>query len=223
MILKDRKTYQMIIPWSWQRWPLDLLRMTDIGNRVVTRNGSKPRSERFRQNKWNLWSFWFSSWKKRFLCEYVIKYSVHVPFTFDCCKIKYKTRMHSSRMRTARSLIVSPYLVVFHACPPSSPCTPPSPCMPPFSTYPTSLRHTCPPATTHTPSNRACPLATTYPLATMHAPQQPCTPPSNHTCPPRQPCMPPKKPCMPPWQPCMPPGNHTCPHPPVDRQTPVKS
>ena len=63
--------------------------------------------------------------------------------------------MHSSRMRTARSLIVSPYLVVSHAHPPRS-------------------NHARQPgATMHAP-----------PGATMHAPKQPCMPPrSNHTCP----------------------------------------
>ena len=70
------------------------------------------------------------------------------------------TRMHSSRMRTARSLIVSPYLVISHACPPSN--------------------HACPPR-----SNHACP-----PGATTHAPcEQPCTPQSNHAPPLEQPCM----------------------------------
>ena len=55
-----------------------------------------------------------------------------------------KTRMHSSRMRTARSLTVSPYLVVSHACPPEQPRTllehprtppqPEQPCTPPGAT-----------------------------------------------------------------------------------------
>ena len=54
----------------------------------------------------------------------------------------YTTRMHSRRMRTTRSLIVSPYLVVSHAHPPEQPCTPPpeQPCMPPPQS-----NHTCPP------------------------------------------------------------------------------
>ena len=81
------------------------------------------------------------------------------------CKY-YETRMHSSRMRTARSLTVSAYLVVSDARPPQS-------------------NHACPlGATTHAappprrnhtppPNNHACP-----PGATMHAPR------SNHTCPP---------------------------------------
>ena len=82
--------------------------------------------------------------------------------------------MHSSRMRTARSLTVSPYLIISppratthaprsnHACPPEQPCMPPR-------------------ATMHAPrSNHTCP-----PRATTH------TPPSNHTCPLEQPCMPP--------------------------------
>ena len=80
------------------------------------------------------------------------------------------TRMHSSRMHTARSLIVSHCI----------------PCMPP----PNNHTHTLA-ATMHAPpgSNHACPLeatmhnpprATTHtpPRATMHAPQ------SNHACPP---------------------------------------
>ena len=128
--------------------------------------------------------------------------------------------MHSSRMRTARSLIVSPYLVVSHARPtgsnhacisPEQPHMPPQeqpcmtseqPCMPPRS------NHTCPlGATTHTP-----------PGATMHAPQeQPCMLPPGATmhAPPEQPCMPPSPRTPPshtrPW-PCMPPS-HACPPP----------
>ena len=81
------------------------------------------------------------------------------------------TRMHSSRMRTARSLIISPYLIVSHTCPPPSSCMPPLhhacplsphmppplPCMPPFAmhaplTMHTPLCHTCPPL-----GNHACP------------------------------------------------------------------
>ena len=65
--------------------------------------------------------------------------------------------MHSSRMRTARSLIVSPYLVVSHACPRATTHAPPQeqPRMPPLG-------------------------------ATMHAPpEQPRTPPGrNHARPP---------------------------------------
>ena len=43
------------------------------------------------------------------------------------------TRMHSSRMRTTRSLIVSLYLVVSHARPPQATthAPPEQPCMPP--------------------------------------------------------------------------------------------
>ena len=63
-----------------------------------------------------------------------------------------KTRMHSSRMRTARSLTVSPYLVVSHACPLRS-------------------NHTCPPPSNHTwpPSNHTHPP----PLEQPHTPP-PC-------------------------------------------------
>ena len=67
----------------------------------------------------------------------------------------WKTRMHSSRMRTAHSLRVSPYLVISHACPPGATthAPPEQPRMPPPS------NHACPPrATTHAPrSNHARP------------------------------------------------------------------
>ena len=135
-----------------------------------------------------------------------------------CCDFNYVTRMHSSRMRTARSLIVSLYLIISHTCPPFAMhapfATPPLPCMPPLP----------PPATMHTPSNHAChppgnhtcpsatmhaPLATMHaPLATMHAPWKPCTPPSPprtmHAPFPWQPCIAPQQPCMPPCE-----QNHT--------------
>ena len=110
----------------------------------------------------------------------------------------YTTRMHSSRMRTARSLTVSRHILHMppsnHACPLATMHAPQQPRMPP--------------ATMHAPGNHTCPPST------MHAPQQPHTPPSNHARPrqpcmpsPRQPCMPPSKPHMPPlpWQPHMPP------------------
>ena len=112
--------------------------------------------------------------------------------------ISVLTRMHSSRMRTARSLIVSPYLVISHAHPPEQPCMPPQqqprtppkqPCMPPPSS-----NHSCPPERRCMPppgSNQTCPHQG-----------------SNHTCSPWE-------------QPLMLPGsNHTCPlrsnhaHPP---------
>ena len=80
------------------------------------------------------------------------------------------TRMHSSRMRTARSLTVSRRIL----------------CMPPHNHAP------FPPATMHAPHNHTCPLQPHMPpttmhthLATMHAPLQPCIPP------PPQPRMPP--------------------------------
>ena len=83
-----------------------------------------------------------------------------------------ETRMHSSRMRTARSLIVSPYLVISHVCPPPGAtmhAPPEQPCTPPG-------------ATTHAPPEQP----RMPPGATMHPPQeQPCTPP------PEQPCTPP--------------------------------
>ena len=74
------------------------------------------------------------------------------------------TRMHSSRMRTARSLTVSPYLVVSHACPPGATT----------HTPPRATTHAPPGATTHAPPVQPC----TPPGATTHAPQ------SNHACPP---------------------------------------
>ena len=48
------------------------------------------------------------------------------------------------------------------------------------------------------------------PLATMHTPQQPHMPPSNHACP-LQPCMPPRT-THAPQQPHMPTSNHACPN-----------
>ena len=112
------------------------------------------------------------------------------------------------RVHTARSWIVSPYLVVSHTHSPGE-----QPHMPP------------PAATMHNPpSNHACPppRATTHapPVATMH------NPPSNHACPPQSNhACPLEQPHMPPWeQPCMPPrvathaqptwSNHAHPHPP---------
>ena len=140
--------------------------------------------------------------------------------------------MHSSRMRTARSLIVSPYLVVSHARPRATThppwsnhaCTlPPGatmhaplelPCMPPWEQpHMPPHNHTPPPEQPHTP-----PGATTHapPRATMHTAwsSHACppratthTPQSNHAPPPplEQPCMPPRATMQPPEQPCMPP------------------
>ena len=117
------------------------------------------------------------------------------------------TRMHSSRMRTAHSLTVSPYLVVSHARPPGSNHAP-------WATTCTPLG-----ATTHLPLEQPC----MPPRATMHAPQ------SNHACPPEQPRTPPRTTMhaspgatthAPPW------SNHTClpgatthATPPLDRMT----
>ena len=100
------------------------------------------------------------------------------------------TRMHSSRMHTARSLTVSHRILCM---PPGKNHTPPEkPCMPP------GKNHTCPLAkTTHAPpsKNHACPLAKTMhaPLAkTMHPPAKTThAPRSNHACPTEQPRMPP--------------------------------
>ena len=90
----------------------------------------------------------------------VSKHSCRFPFTMT-------TRMHSSRMRTARSLTVS--RSICHACPLS--------CMPPC--------HTCPPAM-HPPAMHAPPATHTFPA--MHAPL-PCMSPLPHM--PPVPCMPP--------------------------------
>ena len=80
--------------------------------------------------------------------------------------------MHSSRMRTARSLTVSPYLVISHACPP----LPEQPRMLPRE------QPRMPPEQPRTPA----------PRATTHPPEQPCTPPGATTHPPEQPHMPPR-------------------------------
>ena len=132
--------------------------------------------------------------------------------------------MHSSRMRTTRSLTVSRRILCMpppatthtprsYTCP-LKPRTPPKPCMPPQQSMP-PCNHACPPdnhapsTTTHAPSSQACPPpTTTHPSATMH------DPPGNHACPlaathTQQPCTP-----------C----NHTHPrqphtHPHVDRIT----
>ena len=103
------------------------------------------------------------------------------------------TRMHSSRMCTARSLTVSRRIL----------CMPPrqKPHMPPGKNHacPPRRNHAHPPAkTTHAPgSNHVHP-----PGATMHAPL------SNHACPP-----------SPPEQPRMPPPGATTHAPPVNRIT----
>ena len=103
-------------------------------------------------------------------------------------KNKKTTRMHSSRMRTARSLIVSRRI----------------PCMPPLCHACPFLCHTCMP-----PWQPHIPLPWQWPC--MFPPWQPCTPPSNHThssgnqaCP-WQPHMPPSATTHAPWQPCTPP------------------
>ena len=72
--------------------------------------------------------------------------------------------MHSSRMRTARSLTVSRRVL----------------CMPPQQPH-------MPPATTHAPYNHTPNHAYPY---NHTCPPQPCMSPHNHTHPP-QPCMPP--------------------------------
>ena len=133
-------------------------------------------------------------WAKRSFSIFVFQkiHTVHIKLT----------RMHSSRMRTARSLIVSLYLVISHAClpftthipftthtplhhaPSLQPCMAPSnhacpqePCMPPRTMHAPS-NHAHPPSPHMSPSNHACPPANTHALITMHAP------PSNHARPP---------------------------------------
>ena len=103
--------------------------------------------------------------------------------------------MHSSRMRTARSLTVSRHILCM---PPPQPCMPHHP---PATMHAPQQPHMPPSPANHTrlpplqpcmpPSNHACPLATMHspqqphmPPATTHTPRQPCTPPSNHTHPP---------------------------------------
>ena len=113
----------------------------------------------------------------------------------SCCLIPLiylnliKMKMHSSRMRTARSLTVSPYLIVSHTCPPriNHAHPPEEPRMPPppratMHALPGS-NHACPPgATTHAP-----------PQSNHTPPEQPRTPPwSNHACPPRATTHPPR-------------------------------
>ena len=97
-------------------------------------------------------------------------------------KYYFMTRMHSSRMRTARSLTVS--RSICHACPPAMHT--PQPCMPPGHACPSAIHapeamhtpcHACPPAT-HTPGH-ACP-PTMHASPAVHAPL-PCTSPAMRT------------------------------------------
>ena len=91
--------------------------------------------------------------------------------------------MHSSRMRTARSLTVSRRIPCM---PPGCHTCPQLPCMPPGC-------HACPPAATHAPPGcHACP-------------QLPRTPPGCHACSPAA--------MHTPWLPHMPPSCHTWPSP----------
>ena len=134
------------------------------------------------------------------------------------------TRMHSSRMRTARSLTVSRCILRMPPWGKTTHTLRQKPCMPP------GKNHACPPAkTTHAPppaktmhaplgKNHACPPAKTMhaPLAkTMHTPDKNHSPlaktthaplpPSNHACPPMS------------NHACPPPSNHA--RPPVNRIT----
>ena len=100
-------------------------------------------------------------------------------------KLQNAKRMHSSRMRTARSLTVSHRKN--HTCPPGS-----NHACPPWSNHahPPRSNHACPPW-----SNHACPpeQPCTPPGATMNAPQSnhPCPPAATMHAPPEQPHMPP--------------------------------
>ena len=112
-------------------------------------------------------------------------------------------------MHTARSLIVSPYLVVSNACPPS-------PHMPPLHHTCPPFHHTCPPlphmsplchacAPLPPPSNHTCLLATMHPQQPRMPSRQTCTSLSNHASPPATMHTPA------PWQPCMPPPRNLAP------------
>ena len=101
----------------------------------------------------------------------------------QCCTNFYKTRMHSSRMRTARSLTVSHCIrkteKTMHA-PPNKTTHPPNKTM---HAPPNKTMHTPPPNKTMHPPNKtthAPPHKTTHapPNKTMHAPRiKPCMPP----------------------------------------------
>ena len=111
--------------------------------------------------------------------------------------------MHSTRMRTARSLTVSRISLYPMHAPQSNHAHPPS-------------NHACPPQSNHAHpppgSNHACPPCDQphmLPRSNHACPprEQPCMPPgSNHTCPTpqEQPCTPPlEQPHMPPlWTEC---------------------
>ena len=124
----------------------------------------------------------------------IVLYWIHC---YDNSKqFQLKTRMHSSRMRTAHSLTVSLCVVVSHTCPPSN--------------------HACSPrATMHAPPEQPH----MPPRATMHAPpeqprmpprEQPCMPPgSNHARPlGSNHAHPPSNHASPPEQQRTPPGNN---------------
>ena len=146
----------------------------------------------------------------------------------EVCRIARRIRMHSSRMRTARSLTVSCHILCMppsnHTHPPATMHAPQQPCIPPQPSTPCNhacppcshtppLNHACPPTTvhapcnhtppttTHAPHNYICPTATTHPPTTTH------TPATVHT--PQQPHTPPAAMHIP----CnhAPPCNHACP------------
>ena len=104
---------------------------------------------------------------------FLFKYTSLWTWTHSAMFRHFITRMHSSRMRTARSLTVS-HRILRMAPPPHPPCN-----------------HTCP-----------LPEKTTHPpRKTTHAAPRKnhaCPPKKTHMCNPPTPCMPPKEPHMPP-------------------------
>ena len=78
------------------------------------------------------------------------------PYWYSSTRFISITRMHSSRMRTARSLTVSPCVVISHTCPPplgatmhapqsNHACPPEQPCMPPRNHRHPPLEQQCMP------------------------------------------------------------------------------
>ena len=156
---------------------------------------------------------------------------IHMPDRLDkSCSVlaeakNYLTRMHSSRMCTARTMTDHAY----HAHPPFAMhmpplChahAPPLPHMPPFAThaplspspYMSPLHHACPPSPHMPPLPHTAPQEQPHTHPLCHA----CPPRSNHTHPlgaTTHHHAPPGATTHAPPQPCT---------PPVDRQTPVKT
>ena len=85
-----------------------------------------------------------------------------------------KTRMHSTRMRTAHSLTISCHILCM---PPWQPCMPPATMHAPLATMHAPWQPCMP------PGNHTHPQQPHMPLVTMQAPWQSCMPPSNHAHP----------------------------------------